>query len=57
MDNKDFKVKIVDLYKGVDKPIINNLYEDNQTKEVMKLSEKSDLLLLKKDKNVVILLA
>jgi len=51
MDNKDFKVRIVDLYKGVDKPIINNLYEDNQTKEVMKLSEKSDLLLLKKDKN------
>lgn len=51
MDNKDFKVRIVDLYKGVDNPIINNLYEDNQTKEIMKLSEKSDLLLLKKDKN------
>ena len=51
MDNKDFKVRIVDLYKGIDNPIIDNLYEDNQTKEVMVLSEKTDLLLLKKDKN------
>ena len=29
MDNNDFKVKIIDFYKDVDKPIINNLYEDD----------------------------
>jgi hypothetical protein len=51
MDNKEFKVRIVDLYKDIDKPIINNLYENDQTKEIMELSERSELLLLKKDKN------
>jgi hypothetical protein len=29
----------------------NNLYDNDQTKEIMELSERSELLLLKKDKN------
>jgi hypothetical protein len=35
MDNKDFKVRIVDLYKGIDKPIINNLYESTKDLSVI----------------------
>jgi hypothetical protein len=51
MDNKDFKVRIIDFYKDVDKPIINTLYNDEQTKNVLELSTKTQFPLLKKDKD------
>jgi hypothetical protein len=52
MDKNDFKIKIVDFYKDVEKPIINNLYEDKDTKELMILSTKNDINLFKKGKNM-----
>jgi hypothetical protein len=51
MDNKDFKVRIIDFYKDVDKPIINDLYNDEKAKNVLELSTKTHFSLLKKDKN------
>jgi len=51
MDKNDFKIKIVDFYKDVEKPIINNLYEDKDTKELLVLSTKNDINLFKKGKN------
>ena len=40
MENNDFKIRIIDFYKDVDKPIINNLYEDNLGKNILKLNVK-----------------
>jgi hypothetical protein len=51
MDNQDFKVRIINFYKDVDKPLINNLYDNKDTKELLELSTKNDFNLLKKDKN------
>jgi len=51
MDNKDFKVRIIDFYKDVDKPIINDLYNDEKAKNVLELSTKTQFSLLKKNKN------
>jgi hypothetical protein len=50
MDNENFKIRIVDLYKGMEEPIINNLYKDEKTQDLMVLSIQNDLSLLKKNK-------
>jgi hypothetical protein len=50
MDNENFKIRIVDLYKGIEEPIINNLYKDEKTQDLMVLSIQNDLSLLKKNK-------
>lgn len=50
MNNEDFKVRIVDLYKDIGEPIINNLYKDKNTQEIMVLSVQNDLSLFKKNK-------
>jgi hypothetical protein len=51
MENNDFKVRIIDFYKDVDKPIINNLYEDNLGKNILEFSTNNEMQILKKDKN------
>ena len=51
MDNNDFKVKIIDFYKDVDKPIINSLYEDHLGKNILEFSTINEIQILKKDKN------
>jgi hypothetical protein len=51
MENNDFKVRIIDFYKDVDKPIINNLYEDNLGKNILEFSTNNEIQILKKDKN------
>jgi len=53
--DKEFKVRIVDFYKDVDKPIINNIFDDKEGKQVLELSTKTEFNLLKKDKNKWIL--
>ena len=50
MNNEDFKVRIVDLYKDIGEPIISNFYKDKNTQEIMVLSVQNDLSLLKKNK-------
>lgn len=52
MENNDFKVRIIDFYKDVDKPIINNLYEDNFGKNILEFSTNNEMQILKKDKNL-----
>jgi hypothetical protein len=49
--NQDFTIEIIDFYKEVDKKIINNLINDNETKDILNISSKNDLNILKKDKN------
>ena len=49
--NQDFTIEIIDFYKGVDKKIINNLINDNETKDILNISLKNELNILKKDKN------
>jgi hypothetical protein len=51
MENNDFKVRIIDFYKDVDKPIINNLYEDNLGKNILEFSTNNKMQILKKNKN------
>jgi hypothetical protein len=51
MENNDFKVRIIDFYKDVDKPIINNLYEDNLGKNILEFSTNNEMQILKRDKN------
>lgn len=51
MDNNDFKVKIIDFYKDVDKPIIDNFYQNNSFKNILELSTVSEVPLLKKNKD------
>ena len=55
MDNENFKVRIVDMYKGVDEPIINNLYKDEKTQGVMLLSIQNEVPLLKKNRKTWVL--
>jgi len=49
--NQDFTIEIIDFYKGVDKKIINNMINDNETKDILNISSKNDLNILKKEKN------
>jgi len=55
MDNENFKVRIVDMYKGVDEPIINNLYKDKKTQGIMLLSVQNEVSLLKKNRKTWVL--
>lgn len=48
MDIKDFKIRIVDFYKGVDKPIINNIYNDDTGQNVLELSTLNEISLFSK---------
>ena len=48
MDIKDFKIRIIDFYKGVDKPIINNIYNDNTGQNVLELSTLNEISLFSK---------
>jgi len=50
-ENTNFEVRIIDFYKDVDKPLITNLFNDNEGKDLLKISLKNELSLLKKDKN------
>jgi hypothetical protein len=52
MENNDFKIRIIDFYKDVDKPIINNIYKDNFGKNVLEFSTIHEIPILKKDKNI-----
>lgn len=50
-ENNNFQVRIIDFYKDVDKPLITNLFNDNEGKDLLKISLKNELSLLRKDKN------
>ena len=50
MDN-EIKTKITDFYKNVDKPIVNNLFKDENIQNVLKLSMQSELPILNKINN------
>jgi len=52
MENNDFKVRIIDFYKNIDKPIINNIYEDNFGKNVLEFSTLNEVPIFKKDKEI-----
>jgi predicted ATP-grasp superfamily ATP-dependent carboligase len=49
MNNQDFKVRIVDFYKDMDKP--TGLHGDNEVKDVLMLSNKTEFPLLQKEKD------
>ena len=51
MEDTEFKVRIIDFYKDVDKPIINNIYEDNFGKNVLEFTTLNQVPILKKDKS------
>ena len=48
---QDFKIRIIDFYKEVDQPIMTNLFNDNESKNILELSTKNDCQILKKEKN------
>jgi len=48
---QDFKIRIIDFYKEVDQPIMTNLFNDNESKDILELSTKNDFQILKKEKN------
>lgn len=49
MENK-FDLRIIDFYKNIDIPIINNMVSDNSFKNILELSSISEISLLKKQK-------
>ena len=49
--NNDFKIRIIDFYNDIDKPIINNIYENKDFKNIIELSVVSEVPLIKKDKD------
>ena len=49
MENK-FDLRIIDFYKNIDIPIINNMVSDNSFKHILELSSISEISLLKKQK-------
>ena len=49
MENK-FDLRIIDFYKNIDIPIINNMVSDNVFKNILELSSISEISLLKKQK-------
>jgi hypothetical protein len=51
MENNNFKIRIIDFYKDIDKPIIDKMVNDNSFKNILELSTVSEIPLLKKDKN------
>jgi len=50
-ENENFEIRIIDFYKDVDKPLITNLFNDNEGKDLLKISLKNELSVLKKDKD------
>jgi hypothetical protein len=50
MDNNDFKIRIIDFYKNVDKPLLNDLTNNDSFKNILELSTISEIPLLKKEK-------
>ena len=50
-ENDNFEVRIIDFYKDVDKPLITNLFNDQEGKDLLKISLKNELSVLKKDKD------
>ena len=50
MEDTEFKIKIIDFYKDVDKPIINNIYEDNFGKNILEFTALNQVPILKKEK-------
>ena len=50
-NNLDFKIRIVDFYNDIDKPIINNLYDNQDFKNILELSVETKIPIFKKDKN------
>jgi hypothetical protein len=52
MNNKsDFQVRIIDFYNDIDKPIINNLYNNQNLKNILELSVETKIPIFKKDKH------
>ena len=49
MNNQNFKVRIVDFYKDMNKP--SGLYEDSEVKDLLMLSNKTEFPLLQKEKD------
>jgi hypothetical protein len=50
MENNKFNLRIIDFYKNIDIPIINNMVSDNSFKNILELSSISEISLLKKQK-------
>lgn len=50
MENNKFNLRIIDFYKNIDIPIINNMVSDNVFKNILELSSISEISLLKKQK-------
>jgi hypothetical protein len=50
LSDDNFKIRIIDFYKDVDKPLITNLYNDDDGKDLLKISLKNEVSILKKDK-------
>jgi len=51
MNDNIFNIKLVDFYKNVDKPIINNICNDKECKNILELSSINNISLLKKSRN------
>jgi len=51
MENNKFNIRIIDFYKNVDKPVIDNMVNNESFKNILELSTFSEIPLLKKDKN------
>jgi len=50
MENNKFNLRIIDFYKNIDVPIINNMVANNSFKNILELSSISEISLLKKQK-------
>ena len=51
MENNNFKIRIIDFYKEINKPIIDKMITDDSFKNILDLSSISEIQLLKKEKN------
>ena len=51
MENNNFKIRIIDFYKEINKPIIDKMITDDSFKNILDLSSISEIPLLKKEKN------
>ena len=50
MENNKFNLRIIDFYKNIEVPIINNMVANNSFKNILELSSISEISLLKKQK-------
>ena len=51
MEHNNFKIRIIDFYKEINKPIIDKMITDDSFKNILDLSSISEIQLLKKEKN------